>query len=626
MRAIVAHVSLFLACAATGCSDPQRGTTTPTDDASTVGDDGGASDDGAAPGADLAHGGGGQDMALPPPSCKALVVKPDNATLLVDGVHQFSLKFHALCGKLDVSSNATWSVDDAKLGAWNGQLFTSAAGASGSSTVRAVLGGASGSTPIALKVTTVIIAAGAPVDAPKKFGGMDDPNLAPQWVYPADGVLIPPNLSELELQFLPAGNTLFEIAFSGGGVNLKIYTQCNAVGNGCAFEPDEPTWSLLSTVARSHTVTITLRGTSGGAVGSSAPRKVSFADEDIGGGLYYWAASTGGLHRYDFGLRGQKAEDFYTPGQAGAMCVGCHALARNGSRIAVGMNIPGPAAMRILDVATRKTTFDLAGGFGAGSNYQALTADGTKIVTTEAGGLTLRDAANGALLSKSPAVDNANMPDFAADGSAVVFARGAPTCNFGFCMTLSSMMAGIYSVPFANNQFGAVKTLVAPGAGNDYYPAFSPDGKYVVFNHAAADSYDAKDAHVMMVSSSGGNPVDQAGLNALPGNSWPKWAPFSHHFAGAGIFWITFSSRRPYGLRGGMNSQIWMAAVDAGKLAQNVDAAYPVFWLPFQDPSTGNHIAQWAEKVERPPCSQIDSAGCGPGEMCVNGNCEPGIQ
>src|SRR5262249_28792566 len=151
---------------------------------------------------------------------------------------------------------------------------------------------------------------GTQMDAPMKFGGMNDPNLAPDFVYPADGVLIPPNLSELEIQWMPKGNTLFEIAWMGGGVNLKGYTKCNAIGNGCGYRPDEPTWNLISQVAQGQTVTVTIRGTSGMAVGTSVARKIRFADEAMNGGIYYWAAASGGVYRYDFGLRGQKAEAF----------------------------------------------------------------------------------------------------------------------------------------------------------------------------------------------------------------------------------------------------------------------------------------------------------------------------
>ena len=55
-------------------------------------------------------------------------------------------------------------------------------------------------------------------------------------------------------------------------------------------------------------MTLSMRGTGldGGGVGETAKQDLSFTENDAEGGLYYWAASSGGIARYDFGLRGQK--------------------------------------------------------------------------------------------------------------------------------------------------------------------------------------------------------------------------------------------------------------------------------------------------------------------------------
>lgn len=176
-------------------------------------------------------------------------------------------------------------------------------------------------------VSTTVVAPNTPMDAPTKFGGSDDPSLAPEPVYPPDGALIPPNLNILEFQWKPNGADLFEVSLQGMGVNLKIYTVCNTVGSGCALTPDESTWKLLSAAAHGRTLQVAVRGThkSGGSVGTAAARTLSFGDEDMLGGLYYWAAASGGIYRYDFGLRGQKAESYYTPSQAGGVVCRCRA-------------------------------------------------------------------------------------------------------------------------------------------------------------------------------------------------------------------------------------------------------------------------------------------------------------
>ena len=44
----------------------------------------------------------------------------------------------------------------------------------------------------------------------------------------------------------------------------------------------------------------------------------------------------------------------------------------------------------------------------------------------------------------------------------------------------------------------------------------------------------------------------------------------------------------------------------------------PPFRLPFQDITTGNHIAQWVTTVERQTCStDVECSG----EFCIDGRC-----
>jgi hypothetical protein len=122
-------------------------------------------------------------------------------------------------------------------------------------------------------------------------------------------------------------------------------------------------------------------------------------------------------------------------------------------------------------------------------------------------------------------------------------------------------------------------------------------------------------------------------VNTSIGNSWPKFAPFTHHFQGKTIFWLTFSSRRDYGIRL-LNSaatsmdtevaQLWMVAVSPDRLNTPGDGGYPPFWLPFQDITTGNHIAQWTEKVARMGCS--NDMQCMMGEFCTGGECVPPVK
>ena len=84
--------------------------------------------------------------------------------------------------------------------------------------------------------------------------------------------------------------------------------------------------------------------------------------------------------------------------------------------------------------------------------------------------------------------------------------------------------------------------------------------------------------------------------------------------------WVTFSSRRDYGLRLQQQSravesrtaQLWMAALRPNRTG---DPSAAAFWLPFQDLNSGNHIGQWAQEVQRMGCRS--DADCNLQERCL---------
>lgn len=563
----------------------------------------------------------------------SLYLQPADLVMTVDTKSPLVIPYQVMRQSEDVSGQATLTIDDESLGSFQGPAFSYRLGGAGRSTVRARLGEDTGDTSLTLRADVVVLGPGVPADAPTRFGGAADPGFAPDLVYPPDGALIPPNLNLLEIHFQPRNADLFEIRIVTDSLNLRMYTVCKTVGTGCVFQPDEKTWKLLSDATRNRTAEITLRGTrqTGGGVGQSGTRKLSFSQNDMLGGIYYWAASAGGVVRYDFGLRAQKPEVFYNGLRATALCVGCHALSRNGKRIAVGMNIPGPAMMRSLDVGSRGKLFEVGSiipGMG-GSDFQSWSPDGQWLITNEYGGLTIRDGETGAVQGKMPLVAPANMPDVSPDGRSVVFARGSwtPCLPPLLCPTLSVSNAGLFTVPFMGKDGFGTPTEIVPAAGsNNYYPSYSPEGRFIVFNRASGESYNAPTARVMVVPATGGAPIDLASVNDTLGNSWPKWSPFLHKFKGATILWITFASARPYGVRSTMGAQIWMVPVDVAKLSAGLDPGYPPIWLPFQDVRTDNRIAQWVEKIDRAPCTVSDPSKCGAGEFCVDGYCTPVIQ
>jgi hypothetical protein len=566
-----------------------------------------------------------------------LVIAPGHTTLTVEHGVAASQAYTIVAvddagAETDVTAEAALVIGVPSLGSFDHNVFHSTIDHGGKATVTATWKTLTAQADLTVLLKSVIIEPGAPPDAPGQFGGGHAGGPAPSLIYPDSGVIVPPNLNTMEVHYRPgSGQQLFELTFTGATIELAVYFPCTALADGCVWSPSQSTWDILATAGRGDAPLVyTLRGLDASQqLGAAAPRTIQFATDDVAGGLYYWAASAGTIMRYDFGLRLQTAEKFLTTQQAGGTtCVGCHALSRDGRLIAVGTDIPGPATLTSLAVATRARQWSTSSGTGFpgfpggdGANFFSFSPDDQQLVSSAGTNLVVRSASDGS--GVTTVVTNATMPDWSPDGMHIVFARAgqaAPAANPGVATgSIVQVQVGAWN---------ATQTLVAAAGDNNYYPAYSPDGDWVVFDRSAnaSDSFDQTDARLWVVASAGGAPVALANASPAPGgDSWPKWSPVPHAYQAGPIHWLTFSSRRAYGLRGGGTSQIWMVGFDPQRAAVGLDPSFAAFWLPFQDPASGNHIAQWVEHVDRPPCNQ---GMCAPGEICdpTEGVCIPNPQ
>jgi len=243
----------------------------------------------------------------------------------------------------------------------------------------------------------------------------------------------------------------------------------------------------------------------------------------------------------------------------------------------------------------------------------------------------------------------------------------------------------LYSAPYAGGgAFGAPAVLVASQGENNYYPSYSPDApaSFVLFDRAPLDttaatltgcvgtapratcpndSYANPAARLMLVANApGATPVDLENANgssvsikASLSNSFPRFAPFVETYRGKKLFWVTFSSTRDYALRvlnhkDGMyqcypsdsyewpgsvhtnivdtlcqHPQLWMAPIlEGGAQASSSDPSGVAFWIPYQDPTTHNHMASWTWKAQP---SQSDGGADACSCSMAGGSCGPAI-
>lgn len=565
---------------------------------------------------------------------ESLRVEPEDAVLYLTVDDKPVVQPYKAIGKFtdgserDITADASFSVDNARVGIFMGHIFNSVLGWGGKTTVNVTAGGLSTTTTLTVVYQRRFLASGVPTGVDAKFTAAKEDATSPiALAYPPDGVLIPPNLVDLEIQWVPgAGQEIFEVGFINDGTDIRIYTKCNAIGSeGCGYIPSATEWkAVVSALKDADSAEIQIRGATLdiAKAGVSSKNRLQIAREDIKGGLYYWNATPGNIIRYDFGKSGQKAKLYYTAADAKALfCVGCHALSLNGERMAVGLDMPAPAPLKILDVPTRDVK-----ATGA-ANFMAFSPDGKMIITSDGNSMVLRDTDTLTPLV-NPLVKQGTMADWSADGTKVVYAEPPPAfVPFGNPgITKGSLKMLLYGG--AANKWSAPTTLIQQsGSENNYYPTFSPDNELIIFNRSSAESYDAPDASLWVIRANGkGTPLELKAANGGTNlcNSWPKFSPFIQQYQKGKLLWFTFSSRRDYGLRlkGKAQAQLWMAAIDLGKDEMGTDPSYPAFWLPFQNIQTGNHIAQWTKEVVRKPCG-LDG-DCPTGEVCASdGYCDP---
>ncbi|MES1207431.1 MAG: hypothetical protein ABUS79_15965, partial [Pseudomonadota bacterium] len=488
---------------------------------------------------------------------------------------------------------------------------------------------------------------GVPANAGTLFTSAPaDPTRAPQMVYPNDGALFPPNVTGIEVHFVPGAtaNTLFEVSFVGKLATVNTFIRCAAPAgiNGCIYLPDPGLWATIASAnAGQGPVKLRVSGTddNGTAAGTSAELTIQFAKDNILGALYYWTTSgKTAIMRWDFAGSTASAMPYLTPTNTNGTCVGCHALAPDGSKVvaSAGGQSDGRLLLWDIDKNVSIQPFPLT----QKSQFESWNADGTQFVGVYGDGTPGRKGPSNLMIFSATSgqvtgtIDlgglRADHPDWSKNPSVsntIVFTSMDPNAG----TTDQRPATGAIDMVTADSTgaWGAPQELVPAVLGkNHYYPAISPDGNLVVYDEstcthgtptmgATPDTTCNADtdatATMYLTSLAGAAPVPLTRANS-PGvgdgtattltNSFPKWAPYVQSLDEMNkLIWLTFSSTRQYGLRtppapastGETNkgTLIWMVGINPGVGGQ--DPSYAAFCLPFQDITTSNHIAQWTK-------------------------------
>src|SRR5262245_9919571 len=267
-------------------------------------------------------GSGTGGMGGPPPpiaGLKSIDVTPHNQTLAIEGATPATQIYQATGTfddghQEDVTGRVGFRLSDLSLGSFTGPRFKSQLDHGGITSVVAEAGSVQGSTGLTLLFRQRRSDPGStnlPPNPGGPFGGPPNAGRAPQLIYPNDGVLLPPNLGQLEFHFYGGnGNTLYELSFANVTTDIRVYLRCtNPLNGGCIYQADPVVWHWIAETNRGRQpLSVTLRGTddSGTGVGTSNLLTMSFSQDNINGGLYYWTTSNGtAIMRFDFAAPGQ---------------------------------------------------------------------------------------------------------------------------------------------------------------------------------------------------------------------------------------------------------------------------------------------------------------------------------
>lgn len=396
-------------------------------------------------------------------------------------------------------------------------------------------------------------------------------------VYPPDGVNIPRNTASIDFQWQDLGADAYALGFTSGITDISVVTRETS------WEADETTWQQLAATNAGGTVDVTLSASFGGEVHQADPITVSVNRMDARGSIVYWSTSAAGLREIPYG---EPANEFMTSSQTG-YCVGCHAISPQGLIAFTYDGGDGSMGIKRTDDLSDVVPHDS----GTHANFKTFSPDGRFLLGAFHGGLSLYDGATGARLWDVAVDGTATHVDWSPDGSRVAFVlTEVHHADWGFEGGVIAVMDHV-----GDGEFGEPRIVVDfADDTNLYYPAWSPDSRWLAFNRSTGDSYDDPDATLYVVDPDKGSPVrlDAANLTGELTNSWPRWGPLPDD----DILWLAFASKRTYGNVVSGTPQIWLTAFDPALASDALDPSWPAFWLPDQEPHEGNHIPVWVDE------------------------------
>ncbi len=479
--------------------------------------------------------------------------------------------------------------------------------------------------------------AGAPNDSSTLFGDPDGGagSGGPCLVEPEVGALYPQNWLRPRFHWIaPGGENLFEVRVHADNQqnDLVVYTTSTI------WTMPKALWDGLRMHSADVPMTIRVRGgvfdgksLTAVALGSTGP--IGIAPVEAPGSVVYWTTKPNPLLK-GFSIGDETVGDVLTPSQVyergknGVACIGCHASTPDGKYAGAVVLQSNPNNNSIAGVEQGNTgnppPFLAAGGkaaidsmqgvpayskahWGSG-DYMELLLSGKNLAWVQLDAAQAGQGNAWDVLARSGDGNAAAMPTWSHDGNTIVYVSTKGSVPDG---RVAAGPMDLFSVPYNNRAGGAAKPVAGASDPDaiEYYPAFSPDDAWLVFNKvagASSSAYNNAAAEVYLVPSAGGTATRLAANDPpactgkkSPGvtNSWAKWAPsVGKTKDGRSFYWIVFSSTRDEN----GNPQLYVSPVvvdGKGKVT-----TYPALYLWNQPADENNHTPAWdVFKIPPPP-------------------------
>jgi Tol biopolymer transport system component len=491
----------------------------------------------------------------------------------------------------------------------------------------------------------------APTNSPMLFGPVSQGATSggPCLVEPENDVVYPQNWLRPRFTWNAAsGENLFELRLHVANQidDLVVYTTNTTWTMPLAM------WNALRTDSPTEAMTLSVRGgvlsagaLQGEALGTSTPMGV--APVQATGAIVYWTTSdtsTGTPALKGFSPGDESVEALLAPSQyaqeqaTSSTCIGCHTSAPDGEYVAFTTTTATQAewtnALALIDpdagvVGSAPSYISSSGALalarwnvGAvafspahwtnGDRHAIVSYDndnsGTNIILSWFDVEATTPATASGTVARNGDSQLAGAPAWSHDGSTIAYVSTNRVCTgrLGNCTPQydapadPGSRAALYTVPYAGGAGGNATPV--QGASDpslqEYYPSFSPDDRWLVFNRIPNDDnlYDQPAAEVFVVPASGGTPTRLAANDppacsgvTSPGitNSWGKWGPTAYQASGDTYYWLVFSSKRA-----GMGAaQLYITSLV--QAANGSVTTHGAIYLWNQPATESNHTPAW---------------------------------